>query len=49
LFIAAASAFLWLAGRWVSSGPAWGRFAVPYAIGGFSFYWFIERFLILLC
>jgi hydrogenase/urease accessory protein HupE len=46
LFIAAASACLWLAGRWVNSGPAWGRFAVPYAIGGFASYWFIERFLI---
>jgi hydrogenase/urease accessory protein HupE len=46
LFIAAATAFLWLAGRWVNSGPAWGRFPVPYAIGGFSSYWFIERFLI---
>jgi hydrogenase/urease accessory protein HupE len=46
LFIAAASAVLWLVGRWIKSGPAWAHRAVPYAIGVFSSYWFIERFLI---
>jgi hydrogenase/urease accessory protein HupE len=45
LFIGAASVAVWLAGRWVSSSPAWSRYAVPYAIGGFSSYWFIDRFL----
>jgi HupE / UreJ protein len=51
LFIAAASAALWLlglwlAGRWSNPTPAWAHRAVPYAIGIFSSYWFIERFLI---
>lgn len=46
LFIAAASAVLWLAGRWITAEPLWARRAVPYAIGIFSSYWFIERFLI---
>jgi hydrogenase/urease accessory protein HupE len=46
LFIAAASAVLWLATRWIKSEPVWARRAVPYAIGVFSSYWFIERFLI---
>jgi hydrogenase/urease accessory protein HupE len=46
LFIAAASAVLWLIGKWVNSRPAWAYRAVPYAIGVFSSYWFIERFLI---
>jgi hydrogenase/urease accessory protein HupE len=45
LFIAAASAALWLAGRWINSTPAWAHRAVPYAIGVFASYWFIERFL----
>jgi hydrogenase/urease accessory protein HupE len=46
LFIAAASVVLWLLGRWIHSSPGRGRFAIPYAIGVFSSYWFIERFLI---
>ena len=46
LFIAAAAAALWLAGRWIHSTPAWAQRAVPYAIGIFSSYWLIERFLI---
>jgi hydrogenase/urease accessory protein HupE len=46
LFIAAASAVLWIATRWINSQPVWARRAVPYAIGVFSSYWFIERFLI---
>ena len=46
LFIAAASAVLWFAKKWINSGPEWAHRAVPYAIGVFSSYWFIERFLI---
>jgi hydrogenase/urease accessory protein HupE len=46
LFIAAASAVLWLAGRGITAEPLWARRTVPYAIGIFSSYWFIERFLI---
>ena len=46
LFIAAASAALFLAARWINTTPAWAHRAVPYAIGIFSSYWFIERFLI---
>jgi hydrogenase/urease accessory protein HupE len=46
LFIAAASAVLWLVKKWINSGPEWAYRAVPYAIGVFSSYWFIERFLI---
>jgi hydrogenase/urease accessory protein HupE len=45
LFIGVASVVLWGVGRWVSSSPAWARLLVPYAIGCFSSYWFIERFL----
>lgn len=46
LFIAAASAALWLAARWITATPAWAHRSVPYAIGIFASYWFIERFLI---
>jgi len=46
LFIAAASAALWPAARWINSTPAWAHRAAPYAIGIFSSFWFIERFLI---
>jgi len=46
LFIATASAALWLAARWINTTPRWTHRAVPYAIGIFSSYWFIERFLI---
>lgn len=46
LFIVAASAVLWLVGRWINSRPAWVHRAVPHAIGVISAYWFIERFLI---
>jgi len=46
LFIAAASAVLWFVKKWINRGPGWAHRAVPYAIGVFSSYWFIERFLI---
>jgi len=46
LFIGAASAVLWFVKKGINSDPAWARRAVPYAIGVFSSYWFIERFLI---
>jgi len=46
LFIGAASAVLWFVKKWINSDPAWAHRAVPYAIGVFSSYWFIERFLI---
>ena len=46
LFIAAASLVLYGIGRLLRQPPAWTRLAVPYAIGGFASYWFIERFLL---
>jgi hydrogenase/urease accessory protein HupE len=46
LFIAAASAVLWFVKNWINSRPAWAHRAIPYAMGVFSSYWFIERFLI---
>jgi hydrogenase/urease accessory protein HupE len=46
LFIALASLALLLIVRLLSRPPAWSRFAVPYAIGSFASYWFIERFLV---
>ena len=46
LFIVAVSSVLRLIGRLINSEPAWAPRAVPYAIGIFSSYWIIERFLI---
>jgi hydrogenase/urease accessory protein HupE len=50
LFIAGASLALWAVAR-IAKGipswtrPSWTRLVVPYAIGAFASYWFIERFV----
>jgi hydrogenase/urease accessory protein HupE len=50
VFIALASAALWavawLVPRFVTRSPSWTRLVVPYAIGSFASYWFVERFLL---
>jgi hypothetical protein len=46
LFIAAASAVLWVVSRFIAGWPAWTRFIAPYATGAFAAYWFLERFLL---
>lgn len=46
LFIAAAAAAVFGITRLLREPPAWTRLIVPYAIGGFAAFWFIERFLL---
>lgn len=54
LFIGAVLLVLHGAARLISTRfanaqtPAWAQLAVPYTIGGFASYWFIERFLLAL-
>lgn len=48
VFIVLASAVLWGAARFVTASPQWTRLVVPYAIGSFASYWFVERFLLAL-
>jgi hydrogenase/urease accessory protein HupE len=46
VFIALVSAALWAIARLVTGRPSWTRLVVPYAIGSFASYWFVERFLL---
>lgn len=46
LFICVAMLVLWAVSLAVKEVPAWTRFSVPYAIGTFASYWFIERFAV---
>jgi hydrogenase/urease accessory protein HupE len=45
-FIALVSSALWAVARFVTARPSWSRLVVPYAIGSFAAYWFVERFLV---
>jgi len=43
LFVAAAMGVIWLISKLPRALPAWTRWVPPYAIGGFSGFWFLER------
>lgn len=43
LFVAAAMGVIWLTSKLPRALPAWTRWVPPYAIGGFSGFWFLER------